>query len=129
MTAILPLLWRFRWLLGGLAVAGLIWWQRHEIASQRAALADLRASVAAEKRAREADVAALTTLSRGLVAASSAKTKDQEALSHAIDTQNVQPVSPGLRVFLECLRASEVGRECAAAGTRPATPAPAGNPR
>ena len=101
-----------------LAVLGAVRWingMRSDIARQRTQIAQLSTDLASEKQARARDVAGLTALSSVLVAASSAKQKDQDALSHAIDVQHPQPVSAGLSRLLVCLRAADDGRECAAA--------------
>lgn len=101
-----------------LAVLGGILWingMRADIARQRTQIAQLSTDLASEKQARARDVAGLTALSSGLVAASSAKQRDQEALSHAIDVQHPQPVSAGLSRLLVCLRAADQNRECSAA--------------
>lgn len=107
------------------AVAGLVLWingmrskidaQAARITAQDVRYAGLEVKFETEKQARTRDVAGLTALSSGLVAASSAKQRDQEALSHAIDVQHPQPVSAGLSALLTCLRAADQNRECSAA--------------
>jgi len=96
-------------LAGWLYVSGL----QRSVADLREKNASLSSALTSETQARQRDVAGLTILSSGLVAASSAKQKDQEALSNAIDVQRPQPVSAGLSRLIECLRANDQARECA----------------
>jgi len=113
-------------LAGWLYVSGL----QATVKEQRGQMYDLSVQLKTETAARQRDVAGLTILSSGLVAASSAKQKDQEALSNAIDVQHPQPVSAGLSRLIECLRANDQARECApSAGTGGSVATPAGSTR
>lgn len=110
-----------------LVVIGFVLWIRgmqHKIEEQKVSISHLKDDLAAEQQARQRDVAGLTSLSSGLLAASSAKDKDQAALQETIDATHAVPVSPGLAALLGCLRAADDGKECATAA-RAGRPAPA----
>jgi hypothetical protein len=76
----------------------------NKIDKQGQQIATLRGELATEREARKRDVAGLTTLTRGIVAASSARALDEEVLRETIDNRNPQPVSPDLGAFLDGLR-------------------------
>lgn len=76
----------------------------NKIDRQGQQIAQLQTDLRTEKAARQADVAGLTTLSRGVVAASSARALDDKILAETIDAQHPQPASPGLSHFLDGLR-------------------------
>lgn len=90
----------------------------------------LKTEIAAEKLARERDVAGLTTLASGLAAASSATKKDNAILQETINVAAPQPATPGLARFIECLRAGDRGGDCPPAASTGGSPAkPAGSAR
>jgi hypothetical protein len=95
----------------------------NKIDAQGQEIAMLRTAVASEKAAREKDVAGLTALSQGVVAAASARAIDDKILSETIDAKNPQPSSPGLARFLDGLRASD-SAAAAPGGPAGAPPAP-----
>lgn len=100
-----------------------------KIADQGAQIERLRTDLAAEKAARENDVRGLTALSQGILAASNARSLDEEVLRETIDSANPQPVSPGLSRFLSGLRANDRAAGAAAPGQRPNGAAPGGASR
>lgn len=132
MPAFALIAWRFAkpllpYIAAALVILGFVLWIRgmqSTIAEQRASIAALKLDVATEKQARQRDVAGLTSLSSGLLAASSSKDKDQTALQETIDATHPAPVSAGLAALLGCLRASDDGKQCAATA-RTGGPAPA----
>lgn len=83
-------------------------------------VAQLERDLDAEKKARQADVAGLTTLSKGMVVATSARVVDEEALRETIDAENPRPNSPALGDLLGRLRESdaEANRRAASAAGR-----------
>ena len=66
----------------------------------------LRAEIAAEKQARERDVAALTSLSSGLAKAATNTKRDTQIMTETIGATPT-PSSPALRAFLDGLRAAD----------------------
>jgi hypothetical protein len=93
-------------------------------------IANLQRDLAAEKAARKADVAGLTILSQGVVAAASARALDDKLLAETIDAKNPQPVSPGLADFLDGLRKQRPPARGGVAGAAPRPrPVPAGGAR
>ena len=82
----------------------------NKIESQGRDIQRLETSLAAEKQARERDVAGLTVLTEGIVAASSARAMDEETLRETIDARNPQPASPGLGRLLDGLRRNVGGQ-------------------
>jgi len=116
------------YLAAGLVVLGFVLWihgMQAKIAKQAGQITTLQTDLATEQQARQRDVAGLTSLSSGLLAASSAKDKDQAALQETIDATHPAPVSPGLAALLGCLRAADSGKECTAAARAGGSPAPA----
>ncbi|WP_420140192.1 hypothetical protein [Sphingomonas sp.] len=104
------------WIAGAIAILTFYLWihsMQAKIARQDAQINTLAMNLKAEQAARAKDVAGLTALSSGLLAASSAKSADQKALSETIDATNPTPVSAGLASLLGCLRENDNGRECA----------------
>jgi len=111
-------------------LAGYLWihGMQSTIADQKTQIGTLQTNLQAEQAARKADVAGLTTLSQGLVAASSAKASDQAALTGTIDVANPPAASPALAGFLACLRDADTsGKACAASGAGAAAPAATGS--
>lgn len=104
----------------GVAVAGIfIRTAFKRVADGAATTARLERDLAAERKAREADVAGLTALSKGMVAATNARVVDERALAETIDDEHPKPVSAGLGRFLDKLRANDAaasGRTTKAAG-------------
>jgi hypothetical protein len=96
---------------------GFVLWIRgmqSTIADQSSQINKLAVNLRTEQVARAKDVAGLTTLSSGLLAASSAKDKDQAALQETIDAAHPTPVSAGLAALLGCLRQADDNKQCAA---------------
>lgn len=127
-----PLIKKFGpWMLLALALLGIILWihgMQSTIADQKTQIGTLTVNLQNEQAERKADVAGLTTLSQGLVAASSAKASDQAALSGTIDVANPPAASPALAGFLACLRDADTGgKACAASGTGAAAPSATGS--
>jgi len=98
----------------------------NKIADQGKQIAQLETDLKTEQDARKADVAGLTTLSRGVVAASSARALDDKVLSETIDAKNPHPSSPELSNFLDGLR-REAGSPGPAAKPASRTGSPAGS--
>ncbi|MDH7638975.1 hypothetical protein [Sphingomonas oryzagri] len=120
------------YILIGAACLGAFLWihgMQTTIADQKTQIGTLQINLSAEQAARKADVAGLTTLSQGLVAASSAKASDQAALTGTIDVANPPAASPALGAFLACLRDADSGngKPCAASGTGAAAPGATGS--
>lgn len=126
-----PLLKALPWLaLAGILIAAYLWihGMQSTIADQKTQIGTLTVNLQTEQAERKADVAGLTTLSQGLVAASSAKASDQAALSGTIDVANPPAASPALAGFLACLRDADTGgKACAASGTGATAPGPTGS--
>lgn len=78
-----------------------------KVADQAAELATVKRDLATEQLARKRDVAGLTVLSQGMLAASAGNAIDERVLSSAIDSKNPSPVSPGLARLLDGLRSGE----------------------
>jgi hypothetical protein len=93
-----------------------------KIDKQGQQIASLKTELETEKDARKRDVAGLTALSQGVVAAANAHAVDEQILAETIDAKNPKPSSPGLTDFLNGLRASDANRAA------PAGPARAGPP-
>lgn len=93
----------------------------NKIDAQGREIAQLHIDLETEKAARRKDVAGLTVLSEGVLAASSARSIDEKILAETIDAKNPQPVSPGLASFLDGLRAAEAPSPATpSSGPRPA---------
>ncbi len=126
-----PLLKALPWLaLASILMAAYLWihGMQSTIADQKTQITTLTVNLQTEQAQRKADVAGLTTLSQGLVAASSAKASDQAALTGTIDVANPPAGSPALAGFLACLRAEDTdSKQCAASGTGAAASAAAGS--
>lgn len=98
----------------------------NKIDQQGQQIMGLKTELAGEKAARKADVAGLTVLSQGVVAASSARALDDKILAETIDAKNPQPSSPGLAHFLDGLRNSDAASGPANAAGSAHQPAAAG---
>jgi hypothetical protein len=96
----------------------------NKIERQGQQIEGLTRDLAAEKQARESDVRGLTVLSEGIVAASSARSLDEEVLRDTIDSRNPQPVSDGLSRYLDGLRANDRNPGAPAPAQRPGPAAP-----
>lgn len=94
-------------LLPFLAVAAAVWWGYSEFIHVQHKLAQTEQALAAEKQAREHDVAGLTALARGQAKVAEQSRTDQKILAETVNASAPQPSSPALVALVNGLRAAD----------------------